>query len=627
MTDHNLYFVYLGNNLPQYADAAIQLANVYSGLTINFIGSTELKNKSDYKNVSFIDVSDFYNESKFIEISKNLTNDHLFREGFWLKSLERFFVLEQFMRSRGINQLFHAELDQLLFGVNSLIDKLASIEKDGFYVPFHKPGFAVASLVYVKNPNTLTSLIKFAETSHFNNEMQLISDWGESHPDLIYALPTLASEVLNYKNLNNVPVIGTRDAGGIIDAAQIGQGIAGIDPKNVPIRKWPANKFVDAPEPFILSKDILKEINFVFVPEENTLLVNYKGTVPYRLFNLHIHSKVHRNLLELNPSLVGLFDSVNKGKVIKFKRTRRIQVRNYLKIRLGNLLRNPNIFRSRVNARLNFAFGIRKSSEPFISGDSFRKMADLVWEKSSSKFEINEVKKNSIIFCESDSISDLNSKILTKLSFPVTLILGNSDQNHDKNHYYLKDNRNIRIIFAQNLAIRMDGFHPLPIGLENAWHSKHGKVLPFKILRKVKRQRKPRIMWTFSIQTNPQVRSKAAFELSKIEVADRYGSISPEKHRQLLLTYSFIASPPGNGLDTHRTWEAMYLGCVPIVLRSYMSEFFENLDLPIWVVDSYDEIVSLSEKQLEEIYREFKTKFDNEALWFEYWAKQIKRWN
>ena len=32
--------------------------------------------------------------------------------------------------------------------------------------------------------------------------------------------------------------------------------------------------------------------------------------------------------------------------------------------------------------------------------------------------------------------------------------------------------------------------------------------------------------------------------------------------------FAFVASPPGNGFDCHRTWEALILGCIVIVQNS-----------------------------------------------------------
>jgi hypothetical protein len=49
----------------------------------------------------------------------------------------------------------------------------------------------------------------------------------------------------------------------------------------------------------------------------------------------------------------------------------------------------------------------------------------------------------------------------------------------------------------------------------------------------------------------------------------------------------FVVSPPGNGYDCHRTWEAIYLGAVPIVLKEYWP--FQKYRLPVLVVDTWEE--------------------------------------
>jgi hypothetical protein len=47
----------------------------------------------------------------------------------------------------------------------------------------------------------------------------------------------------------------------------------------------------------------------------------------------------------------------------------------------------------------------------------------------------------------------------------------------------------------------------------------------------------------------------------------------------------FVVSPQGNGIDCHRTWEAMALGCIPIVksheLDPLLSQF-PILIVPDW---------------------------------------------
>ena len=38
--------------------------------------------------------------------------------------------------------------------------------------------------------------------------------------------------------------------------------------------------------------------------------------------------------------------------------------------------------------------------------------------------------------------------------------------------------------------------------------------------------------------------------------------------------YAFVLSPRGRGLDCHRTWEALCLGCIPIVKKSPITKLF-----------------------------------------------------
>ena len=45
--------------------------------------------------------------------------------------------------------------------------------------------------------------------------------------------------------------------------------------------------------------------------------------------------------------------------------------------------------------------------------------------------------------------------------------------------------------------------------------------------------------------------------------------------------YAFVASPRGLGLDTHRTWEALFLGSIVIVRSSSIDELFEDLPVVI----------------------------------------------
>jgi len=78
--------------------------------------------------------------------------------------------------------------------------------------------------------------------------------------------------------------------------------------------------------------------------------------------------------------------------------------------------------------------------------------------------------------------------------------------------------------------------------------------------------------------------------------------------------YKFVISPRGAGEDCHRTWEAIHIGCIPIVLSSNLNELYQ--DLPILVVNSWTEInrdllekayIEIDGKKRDNIYNMRKT--------------------
>ena len=48
----------------------------------------------------------------------------------------------------------------------------------------------------------------------------------------------------------------------------------------------------------------------------------------------------------------------------------------------------------------------------------------------------------------------------------------------------------------------------------------------------------------------------------------KVGKVSKNELLRIYTNYAFIVSPHRNGLDCHRTWEALVLGCIPIVKTS-----------------------------------------------------------
>jgi hypothetical protein len=87
-----------------------------------------------------------------------------------------------------------------------------------------------------------------------------------------------------------------------------------------------------------------------------------------------------------------------------------------------------------------------------------------------------------------------------------------------------------------------------------------------------------------------------------------------------MIKCKFVLSPHGNGLDCHRTWEALALGCYPIVKTSGLDPLFD--DLPVWIVKEWSDITAETMRQTASDFdcREFKM----EKLTLKYWQEVIE---
>ena len=84
--------------------------------------------------------------------------------------------------------------------------------------------------------------------------------------------------------------------------------------------------------------------------------------------------------------------------------------------------------------------------------------------------------------------------------------------------------------------------------------------------------------------------------------------------------YAFVISPHGNGLDCHRTWEALCIGCIPIVKTSGLDPLYE--DLPVLIVNDWSLV---NQELLNKTIIKFKDiKFNYNKLTLKYWMNKIR---
>jgi hypothetical protein len=179
--------------------------------------------------------------------------------------------------------------------------------------------------------------------------------------------------------------------------------------------------------------------------------------------------------------------------------------------------------------------------------------------------------------------------------------------------------------FCPNVIEKDFSVVPIPLGIENRYFQKNGIVRHFPKVRESLVNsigtRDIGVFASFNIQTNQLERQEAADSVIKYGHGFNTSRMHPREFRRMLANSLFVISPPGNGIDCHRTWEAIYFGAIPVVKRGKLAESIYN-ELPIYVVNDWSEICSLSRFQLEDLYS-VVIKKSAEKAYFEYWKNTI----
>lgn len=238
----------------------------------------------------------------------------------------------------------------------------------------------------------------------------------------------------------------------------------------------------------------------------------------------------------------------------------------------------------------------------------------IIYINETSDQEITDILNNNknIFFIKMDNINYFISKILPKISKPFILVTHNGDLSSGNKSQITKNPLLIKW-YGQNMSKVSDKTEGIPIGLEN----KLWKRVKFNIIDKFKNNDKTHLLYlNFNVKTHKS-RENIMNKLS--EQFTKNNSKSWDKYIEELSTYKFAISPRGNGVDCHRTWEALYLGVIPIVQESTEMSYFK--ELPILYVKNYDQI---NEDYLNQQYELFKEKkFNLDKLSIKYWSDRI----
>lgn len=259
----------------------------------------------------------------------------------------------------------------------------------------------------------------------------------------------------------------------------------------------------------------------------------------------------------------------------------------------------------------------RRSSYPYFTGDTWRHFCD--WRLTETEdFDPAKVRRGDTIFVEYQLLKRFR-KSVRQIKHPFILITPNvegaSDGPLPGPFVKLLRQKNLAAWFLQNADCpASDRIIPIPIGLSNTFWARGN-------LKEVQERARDIFVYVnFNPQTNIRERKPCFDYFSAMPCAQ----MSPLKSfQEFLIDLSrsvFVVSPPGNGLDCHRTWEALYMKCYPIVLSSTLNPLYENL--PVVIVDRWEEA---TEELLQAKLQEFRSRnWDYDKLYIPYWFERVR---
>lgn len=258
--------------------------------------------------------------------------------------------------------------------------------------------------------------------------------------------------------------------------------------------------------------------------------------------------------------------------------------------------------------------------------------------------KIKNIKNPSIYICSS-AIPHFINAMLPLIDFSFILVSGDCDETIPNeilnNNDFINLLNDIRLIhwFCQNMTLEHNKITKIPIGLD--YHTLTQRPLwgPIsschdqeKMLTMIKNKSVP--FW------NRNIKCYANFQFSMntklgYDRKDAYQKINKdlvyyeENKVTRLMTwnkqkdFAFVICPHGGGLDCHRNWEALCLGCIPIVKTSAIDNLYKGL--PVLIVNDWNII---DNNLLNNTINDYKKKFENnefnmEKIKLSYWNNLI----
>lgn len=266
------------------------------------------------------------------------------------------------------------------------------------------------------------------------------------------------------------------------------------------------------------------------------------------------------------------------------------------------------------------------SSKPYISGDSFKIISDHIFNKSEN-MKISDIKENDLLFVKTEYLQLFFEEYLPYIKNYFILLTHNSSLTINENHLKMLGDKEFKW-FASNLNVSIledKRIEVLPFGIKNRNNLVDGNLNTFSFEVPDHDNKKDKIYSSINILKNKD--RVNVLKISKeCKVVDSKNYANHKRYIKDLSSYKYNICPPGKGLDTSRFWESLIVKTIPVVKKSDFIENLNRFNIPMLILENWEELYDISENDLSSLYETYYTQLkENDFVKLEFWQDLINQ--
>lgn len=236
-----------------------------------------------------------------------------------------------------------------------------------------------------------------------------------------------------------------------------------------------------------------------------------------------------------------------------------------------------------MNVPVSYSWVTPNIQNNFISGYGYHRVCTWsVCPRYKQRFNSIELLENDIVFLNLDYFELFVNYLITNVpKNKFILVTQNSDRDFNNDMFQYIDNFTTKI-FAINCTFSNPKVSKIPLG----FNDQSTEILDQEDFTFVEKSNLIYMNFKLHHHSDRLICFNHFINFDWVDVEN--GILSLKDFYDKLKTYKYCISPRGTGIDTHRIYECLLYGVIPVVTKSPLDDLYK--DLPILLVDRWEDV-------------------------------------